>query len=87
MEYLRKRISQVRSSIKFVKTYDAGCCMEQGVAHWGYRIIFWDTYVLGASKWQRREWCEKCQLMIEEKERKVAELEERVLGGNHGVGS
>lgn len=49
-----------RSCIRFYKTYDAGCCKHQGIEHRGYRVVFWNTYVLECGLWGIRELCKLC---------------------------
>jgi len=53
-----------RSCIRFYKTYDAGCCQHQGVEHRGYRVVFWNTYVLECGLWGTRELCKLCGKLL-----------------------
>jgi hypothetical protein len=58
--YLRRLGTQIRSSIEgvaFHKTYDAGCCENQGIEHRGYRVVLKGKYVIECGLWGRRKDC------------------------------
>ncbi len=52
--------TQIRSFTRkwaFYRTYNPGCCEEQGIQHRGYRVILLGKYVIECGLWGQRDHC------------------------------